>query len=172
MSGKRTRPVSDPIANEADSLALTTLAAGTLYRFSDWPNPDVPLIAYGAYTVWLPDGRLLYAGMSGRSPFDPASAAARKGLWTRFNAHASGDRGSDRFCMCVCDRFIVPKLSSDELQAVGDGVLSLNVRTKQYVRECLSYRFVTTVDSASAFRVERLVQAGALDAGKPILNPR
>jgi hypothetical protein len=38
--------------------------------------------------------------------------------------------------------------------------------------EFLSYRFVATSDSTSAFRLERLVQGGALDAGKPILNPR
>jgi hypothetical protein len=57
-------------------------------------------------------------------------------------------------------------------RAVGEGTLLLDVLTKRYIREVLSYRFATVLDSASAFRVERLVQAGTLDAGKPILNPR
>jgi hypothetical protein len=123
------------------------------------------------YTVWLPDGRLLYAGMSGRKEFDPGGLK-RKGLWTRLNSHASGQRSGDKFCIYVCDRFIIPTLSAAELKAVGDGTLLLDALTKRYIRECLSYRFVTSMDSKSAFHVERLVQAGALKAGKPILNPR
>lgn len=36
------------------------------HRFSDWPNPDVPPIAAGIYTVWDGD-ELIYVGMAGRS---------------------------------------------------------------------------------------------------------
>jgi hypothetical protein len=163
--------VSLATSDASDELALTALATGRLYRFADWPNPDVPHVAYGVYTVWLPDGRLLYAGMSGRSALDPESVK-RKGLWTRLDSHASGQRSGDKFCIYVCDRFVIPTLSADQLRAVGDGTLRLDALTKQYVRESLSYRFVTTLDSRSAFRVERLAQGGALDARKPILNPR
>jgi hypothetical protein len=157
--------------SESDALALATLANGQLYRFADWPNPDVPNVAYGVYTVWLPTGRLLYAGMSGRGELDPESPK-RKGLWTRLDSHASGARSGDRFNIYVCDRFIIPALSKDQLRAVGEGTLVLDVLTKQYICQELSYRFANVLDSASAFRVERLVQAGALEAGKPILNPR
>ena len=131
----------------------------------------MPHVAYGIYTVWLPDGRLLYAGMSGRKELDPASVT-RKGLWTRLNSHASGQRSGDKFCIYVCDRFIIPTLTADQLQAAGDGALRLDELTKRYVRESLTYRFVTALDSSGAFRVERLVQGGALEVGKPILNPR
>ena len=47
----------------------------------------------------------------------------------------------------------------------------LDTMTKQYIHEFLSYRFVATLDSTSAFRLERQIKAGGLDAGKPILNP-
>jgi hypothetical protein len=157
--------------DESDALALEALATGQLYRFTDWPNPAVPDVAYGVYTVWLPDGRLLYAGMSGRGELDRQSVK-RKGLWTRLNSHASGERSGDRFNIYVCDRFIIPTLSTDQMGDVGDGTLGLDVLTKRYIREFLSYRFAIVRDSASAFRVERLVQGGALEAGKPILNPR
>jgi hypothetical protein len=154
-----------------DAPAVATLATGQLYRFADWPNADVPRVAYGVYTVWLPDGRLLYAGMSGRRELDPDSVT-RKGLWTRLDSHASGQRSGDKFNIYVCDRFIIPTLSADQLRDVGDGRLLLDVLTKRYIRELLCYRFAIMLDSASAFRVERLVQGGGLDVGKPILNPR
>jgi hypothetical protein len=134
-------------------------------------SPLTCRMSHKASTVWLPDSRLLYAGMSGRKELDPESVK-RKGLWTRLDSHASGQRSGDKFCIYVCDRFIIPTLSADDLRAVGDGALLLDALTKRYIREFLSYRFVTTPDSSSAFRVERLVQAGALDAGKPVLNPR
>jgi hypothetical protein len=109
--------------------------------------------------------------MSGRRELDTESVK-QKGLWTRLNSHASGARSGDKFNIYVCDRFIIPTLSADQLQAVGDGTLLLDVLTKRYIREYLGYRFAIMLDSASAFRVERLVQGGALDGGKPILNPR
>jgi hypothetical protein len=34
--------------------ALTQLATGPLYRFSDWPNDAVPKFGAGAYTIWRP----------------------------------------------------------------------------------------------------------------------
>jgi len=97
----------------------------------------------------------------------------RRGLWTRLNSHASGRRSGDQFCVYVCDRLVVPDLTTEELEALRDGELSLDARTKGYVRDNLAYRFVVVPDSATAFAIERLVQSGALvEAGKPILNPR
>ncbi len=44
---------------------LTALFSGALYRFADWPNPEVPNWRAGVYTVW--DGpTLIYVGMAGR----------------------------------------------------------------------------------------------------------
>jgi hypothetical protein len=164
--------VSQTTVDPSDQLSLVTLATGPLYRFADWPNPDVPHVAFGVYTVWLPDRKLLYAGMSGRAMKVHPEDLRRRGLWTRLDSHASGRRSGDQFCIYVCDRLVIPTLTPEQIQAVGAGTLSLDALTKQHIRELLSYRFVATTDSTSAYRLERLVQGGALDAGKPILNPR
>jgi hypothetical protein len=92
------------------------LEAGPLHRFQDWPNDQVPKRAAGVYTVWDGD-RLLYVGMSGRAmtaedlEVSPNGRVVAKGLWTRLNAHASGRRSGDQFCVYVCDRFVVPALT-------------------------------------------------------------
>ena len=156
---------------EPEAYHLAALATGPLHSFSEWPNPDVPAVAFGVYTVWLPDAKLLYVGMSGRGMKVNPDEVKRRGLWTRLNSHASGRRSGDQFCVYVCDRQIVPNLSADQLKAVGEGLLLLDGLTRQYIRDRLSYRFIVTSDSASAYRIERLVQAGVLEAGKPILNP-
>ena len=50
---------------EANRDPLEHLETGPLYWFRDWPNPEVPPVAAGVYTVWRGD-ELVYAGMSGR----------------------------------------------------------------------------------------------------------
>jgi hypothetical protein len=150
---------------------LFTLEAGTLHSFADWPNPEVPRIACGVYTVWLPDGGFLYVGMSGRGATLDPNSPRRKGLWTRLNSHASGRRSGDQFCVYVCDRLIVPHLTRQQQREIGAGVVSLDTLTCDFIRANLGYRYVVTADAAAAFAVERAVKGGALGAGKPLLNP-
>lgn len=45
---------------------LSLLERGQLYSFRGWPNPAVPGLAAGAYTIWRQD-ELIYVGMAGRS---------------------------------------------------------------------------------------------------------
>jgi hypothetical protein len=92
------------------------LETGPLHRFEEWPNELVPKRAAGVYTVWEGD-RLLYVGMSGRAmtaedlEVSDGGRVVAKGLWTRLNAHASGHRSGDQFCVYICDRFVVPESS-------------------------------------------------------------
>jgi hypothetical protein len=44
---------------------LKHLQEGPIFRFCDWPNPQVPQVAAGVYTVWR-DSELMYVGMAGR----------------------------------------------------------------------------------------------------------
>jgi hypothetical protein len=44
---------------------LSALETGPSHRFSDWPNPSVPKVAAGVFSVWE-RGRFIYVGMSGR----------------------------------------------------------------------------------------------------------
>jgi hypothetical protein len=93
-----------------------------------------------------------------------------KGLWTRLNAHASGNRSGDQFCVYVGDRFVVPELTRSQ-QQLAAGTLSLDGLIRAFVRERLAYRFVVTADGTEAARLEGAVRRGALPTGKPYLNP-
>jgi hypothetical protein len=152
------------------------LETGPLHRFRDRPNDQVPTRAAGVYTVWDGD-RLVYVGMSGRAmtaddpEADPGDRAAPKGLRTRLNAHASGRRSGDQFCVYVCDRFVVPALTPSQQQQLAAGSLSLDALTRRYVHDRLAYRYVVTADGIEAARLEAEVRRGALSVGPPYLNP-
>ena len=157
-----------------DLLAL--LAAGPLYGFADWPNPEVPNWRAGVYTVW-DDELLVYVGMAGRSLLpgshesEEAVASTRnRGLRDRLNSHASGRRSGDQFCVYVFDRLVLPTLSQKDIADAANGRLSLDARTRAHIREHLTYRFVLTVDGRAALLLERQVQGGALGQ-PPTLNP-
>ena len=170
---------------------MQELEAGPLHRFQDWPNDQVPKRAAGVYTVW--DGeQLLYVGMSGRAmtaehlEVSPNGRVATKGLWTRLNAHASGRRSGDQFCVYVCDRFVVPALTPSQQEQLAGGGLSLDDLTRMFIRDRLAYRFqrraypghmvqIVTLtepcDGTRAVRLEAEVRQGALSVGRPYLNP-
>jgi hypothetical protein len=158
------------------TLVLRGLETGPLHRFQDWPNEQVPKRAAGVYTVWDGD-RLLYVGMSGRAmtaedlEVSDSGRVVAKGLWTRLNAHASGRRSGDQFCIYISDRFVVPALTPSHQQQLAAGSLSLDSLIRAFVRERLAYRFVVTADGAEAAKLEEEVRRRGLSAGKPYLNP-
>jgi hypothetical protein len=133
---------------ESGGLTVQELEAGSLHRFGDWPNDQVPKRVAGVYTVW-DGGRLLYVGMSGRAmtaehlEVSPNGRVVTKGLWTRLNAHASGRRSGDQFCVYVCDRFVVPALTPSQQEQLAAGGLSLDDLTRRFIRDRLAYRFVS-----------------------------
>ncbi len=114
-------------------------------RFADWPNPAVPEGSVGVYTVW--DGKqLLYVGMSGRGPAMAATKAGKpvpksRGLAGRLDAHASGRRSGDQFCVYVFDRLVLPTMSSQQIQDAASGDLAIDDLVCSYIRTRLSYRF-------------------------------
>lgn len=159
---------------------LARLAEAELFQFSDWPNEHVPLVAAGVYAIWDDDGtRFLYVGMSGRGKTSEdilkrraESNGKRFGLSHRLNAHASGRRSGDQFCVYVCDRLVIPKLTKEQLRRIADGQLKLDDETKKYIRNRLSYRFVETKSGKEALSCESMIKNGELDTfGIPYLNP-
>ena len=95
------------------------------YKFSDWPNAEVPSVTAGVYVVW--DGQaLLYCGMSGRA-FEKASTTARVkiGLVTRLASHASGRLSGDQFCVYIANRLVIPTLTHEQLARFATGELTL-----------------------------------------------
>ena len=66
---------------------------------------------------------------------------------------------------------VLQTLTSDDLARVAQGALLLDSLTRDYIREHLSYRWLETADGDTALTVERTIQEGALDVGRPFLNP-
>jgi hypothetical protein len=95
----------------------------------------------------------------------PGGPATARGLWARLNSHASGRRSGDQFNIYICDRFIVPALTSGQQRDIGAGRLLLDQMTRSFIREHLSYRFVVHQDGAQALAAERAVRAGSLPQG-------
>jgi len=155
---------------------LQELAFGTEFLFSEWPNSAVPSVAAGVYTIWN-HRTLIYVGMAGRGHTEEslASGAAQPkyvtGLRSRLKSHASGRRSGDQFCVYVADRFILPTLKMQEVQAIGLGEVSFDALVRKYIHEFLTYRFVVTRSAQDANEIERMIRRGALKAGPPILNP-
>ena len=85
-------------------------------------------------------------------------------------SHASGRRSGDQFCVCVCDRLVLPTVR-DRIDDVAAGTVSLDRATPDYVRAKLGFRLVLVTDGREALEVERLVQRGEPAAGRPLLNP-
>jgi hypothetical protein len=152
--------------------AIPALETGQLYSFANWPNEDIPRVSVGVYTVWLGE-QLVYVGYSGRNlrPHEIKAAKKPKGLVTRLKSHRSGLRNDDQFCLYICDRFIIPEIDTETQQKLASGELLLDGLTRKFIREKLSYRFITTEGSEAARRIESQVRGGILSAGKPLLNP-
>jgi hypothetical protein len=144
-----------------------TLEHGQLFWFADWPIAAVPRSGALVYTVWNRSGQLIYVGMAGRGE---TSAARGFGPFGRLASHASGRRSGDQFCVYVCDRLVLPT-GRDRIDDIAAGRFSLDQATRDYVRAELGFRMVQVADGGEALQVERLVQRGALAAGRPLLNP-
>lgn len=141
------------------------------YRFSDWPNADVPMVAAGVYAIWNGDD-LFYCGMSGRQIEKAIADGKRRfGLVTRLNSHASGRLSGDQFCVYVANRLVIPRLTSIELEKFGTGELKLDELTKDFIHKHLDYQYVVVQSSAEAFAVEARARKGELFGQKPLLNP-
>ena len=141
------------------------------FPFADWPNPDVPAVAAGVYAIWK-DNELIYCGMSGREIDSKGKAAPKKyGLVTRLNSHASGRLSGDQFCVYVANRFVIPSLKAEELPLFASGSLTLDARTKTFIRDHLDYAYALIETSAAAYELERAARRGDVFGAQPYLNP-
>lgn len=141
------------------------------YRFADWPNPAVPVIAAGVYAIWDKD-TLIYCGMSGRS-FEKGMVHTKTkfGLLMRLRSHAMGRLSGDQFCVYVANRLVIPSLSREQLLMFRSGELTLDHLTKQYIRDRFDYQFTTVDTGMEAFDLEMQCRLGATFGVRPLLNP-
>lgn len=147
------------------------MAFSARYKFSDWPNPTVPVLAAGVYAIW-DSGTLIYCGMSGRE-FEKVQSTQRKkyGLITRLASHASGRLSGDQFCVYVANRLVIPSLQAEELRQFASGELTLDRLTKAYIHKRLDYQFALVESSKQAYALEMQARQGAIFGHKPLLNP-
>ncbi len=149
---------------------LRELESGTLHHFGEWDTLSITAGQPGVYTIWR-DAEFLYAGISYRAAIETTNPQAR-GLFGRLRSHASGRRSGDQFNIYICDRFVIPTLSAEQIQAVGDAGLSLDALTRDYIRTHLGFRYVFTESGHEARAVELTVRRQGLPgSGQPFLNP-
>jgi hypothetical protein len=148
------------------SEALKALESGPAHRFADFATlrEVIPGSGAGVYTIWDDHGALVYAGVAGRNPDG-------KGLASRLRSHANGRRSGDQFCVYVSDHYVMPELTPEQIDAVRDSRLSMDLLIREKIHTSLSFRFATTADYRTALAIERMVKAGRLQAGSPRLNP-
>jgi len=88
------------------------------------------------------------------------------------DSHASGRRSGDQFCVYVCDRLIVPALTRNQIEQIGQGRLFLDRLTRDLIRAKMTFRFIVADDGTNALAVEKLIKAQGLPvAGRPMLKP-
>lgn len=61
---------------------LAALETGPVRSFAEWPDPSVPKVAAGVYTIWDED-LLVYVGMAGRAITADRTGGKPTGLWDR-----------------------------------------------------------------------------------------
>ena len=153
-----------------------SVVEGPVYLLRDWPNPAVPKVAAGVYTIWR-GSELIYAGMSGRGLTREAISSHReaalrsRGLYSRLNSHWAGDRSGDQFCVYVADRLVLQTLTRGEIEEIAAGQLSMDKLVRTFIHDHLGYRFAEAPDSRGAFRWEKYLCSGAWNGQRPLLNP-
>ena len=141
------------------------------FKFSEWPNRDIPLVAAGVYAIWHGD-ELVYCGMSGREIEKAVRADKKKyGLITRLNSHASGRLSGDQFCVYVANRLVVPKLTPSDLSKFATGEYRLDYMTKSYIHDNFEYQYIIVDSSSEAYSIEDNARTGEVFNQKPLLNP-
>jgi hypothetical protein len=144
---------------------LHELRHGTPYRFAEFTSSvGVPRTGAGVYTIWDDAGELIYVGIAGRNPDG-------SGLASRLRSHASGRRSGDQFCVYVADHYVMPDLTSSQIEAIRDGQLSMDALVRECIHSRFSYRFATVGSYAEAMAIENAIKSSALGQ-HPQLNPR
>lgn len=149
------------------SQVITSLTETNPTRFGDLPTAGVPPTT-GLYTFWL-DDQFLYVGISYRDPATTTNPQAR-GILGRLTTYYRGRRTGD-LPLAICDRYVVPDLSTDQLEGLRTGATKLDDLTRQFMHDRLTIRWATcTGDDARA--IEHQIRSSGLPGhGPPLLNP-
>ena len=146
------------------------LTIGPAYSFRDVLHDSLPIASIGVYTIWK-GPEFLYVGIAGRNLDLTLEHKRSRGMRDRLDSHRSGRRSGDQFCVYVCDRLVLPTLTTGQIKDIATGTLSLDVLTRLYIHEHMTYRFAATDSYQTAFQVEVAFARGETPLGLPLLNP-
>jgi hypothetical protein len=148
---------------------LQELEDGPVHAFRDWPATHFQIGPSGVYSIWN-DTLFLYVGMAYKHRNEESPKAS--GVFGRLSTHADGRRSGDQFSVYICDRFVVPQLTEEQMQGLARGDRILDALTKQYIRDHLTYRVVVTENGEAARTLEALIRREGLpNSGRPLINP-
>ena len=134
------------------------LFGAQLYRYADWPNAKVPT-SPGVYAVWEQE-ELVWVGSAGGS------------LRSRLDRHVKGQRRGSEFLKAVYARLMFRHMGLEKaMRTAGETQLLVDAITGKYVKQQLSYRFLSTDDESSAEQITQLICSGNTPHEKPFLNP-
>ena len=158
-----------------DHDVIAALTEGPSHRFRDWPNPLVPRVAAGVYTIWR-GSEFIYVGMSGRGMSREQIAQYRRtpgrqrGIFTRLASHASGVRSGDQFCVYVADRLVLPQLMPSDVERIAAVRHHFDKLVKAFIHENLEYRFAESEDGITAAQWEDALRLDGWNGQMPLLN--
>lgn len=149
---------------------LAELERSSRHRLADLPTCGLEPRT-GIYALWY--GRdLLYVGVSRQDPATTTNPQAR-GVPGRLNTYRLARLGND-FTLAVAFRFVVPRLTSEQMAALSDGSLVVrDVATlvKTWLHDNVEFSAVL-VDGAAALAAETVARRRGLpDTGPPMMNP-
>lgn len=161
-----TLPLTDGITAEA----LRALSLSPSVRLGDLPASDCPETV-GVYTLW-DSNHFLYVGIAKVDPAQTQNPQAR-GIRGRLNTYRKS-RLTSEFAVSVFLRFVVPRLTSEQIRDLGSGSLTMKdmtVLVQQHIRSQVHFR-TWSCDVMQAAALERHIRASGLpNIGLPLFNP-
>ena len=103
-------------------------------------------------------------------PIKAIPKATTGGLFGRLKSPANGRRGGDQFNVYVADRFVLHRLTREQIAQISAGTLPFDELVRDFTRDQLGFRFCPAPDANS---IEDAIRAGRWPHGKkPMLNPK
>ena len=73
--------------------------------------------------------------------------------------------------MYVADHYVLPELTREQIEAIRDSRLSMDMLVRDKIHAAFAFRFIVVDDYRTAMQVESVIKGGRLGAGRPRLNP-
>jgi hypothetical protein len=148
-----------------------SLTSGRSYPFSEGLHADLSLAKAGVYAIWR-GLECLYVAIAGPGLDLTIDHKHMSGIRDRLGSHRYGRRSGDQFGVYLCDKLVLPLLTSEPIKEIAEGELSMDAMTRVHIHQYLSYRFALVSNFAEAIAIETTFAGGSTTIWKPLFNPR